>query len=178
MWYLSLTVLNPSCTHIYIHQYVTGYITTGSNNSIESQPSVKKFAWKSLEILTQRWHRKTSFFPSQEQDIPLREDLERNTERTLWSNFMGQCLFRKKSWKGKELVSLWSSLYWAIGSAHIRIQIYLLRREKKPRERFYSWWDQGRRDMSAIFDIKHNHWELKSRFISVCQRGNSRAGKH
>lgn len=43
----------------------------------------KKSAWKSLEILTEGWHRKTSLLPSQEQDIPLGEDLESNSERSL-----------------------------------------------------------------------------------------------
>lgn len=42
-----------------------------------------------------------STLPSQEQDIPLGKDLERNSGGTSWSNFMGQCLFRKKSWKEK-----------------------------------------------------------------------------
>lgn len=40
-----------------------------------------------------------STLPSWKQDTPLGRDLESNSERTLWSNFMGQCLFRKKSWK-------------------------------------------------------------------------------
>lgn len=57
--------------------------------------------WNGLEILPQRCHSKTSLLPSQEQDIPLGKDFVSSNERTLWSDFMWECLFRKKNFKEK-----------------------------------------------------------------------------